>query len=117
MKWINKLNNKDLEEIYSLFIGENSKIIDLEIFRKGNSIDFYGTIRILCEDEEYYEVQDDYTITDYRAVVYDHSGSVVLDYRKYMYKKFGEEYARDFLLGNYTIDCDNDFETKEIFEV
>lgn len=42
-------------------------------------------------------IDDDYEITDYDVKVYHHSGNCTLDYRKWMYNKFGDEYARDYL--------------------
>ena len=44
-------------------------------------------------------IDDDYELDDFNVKVYHHSDDVTKKYRKYMYEKFGNEYARDFLLG------------------
>ena len=35
--------------------------------------------------------------TDFDVTVYHHSGDCTQSYRKWMYEKFGDEYARDYL--------------------
>ena len=42
-------------------------------------------------------IDDDYEITDYNVKEFHHSGDCTPDYRKWMYNKFGDEYARDYL--------------------
>lgn len=101
MKYANRLTDEELREIYSL-LTDSDKINELNITRNENSIDLEGYIEILEEDSnETLTVYDDYTIADYNVKVYQHSGYCTLDYRKWMYRKFGDEYARDYLLNNY----------------
>ena len=40
---------------------------------------------------------DDYEIDDYNVKVFHHSGICDLDYRKWMYERFGNEYATGYL--------------------
>lgn len=42
-------------------------------------------------------IDGDYEITDYDVKVYHHSRNCTPDYREWMYKKFGDEYAKDYL--------------------
>lgn len=42
-------------------------------------------------------LDDDYELDDYNVKVYHHSENVTKEYREYMYKKFGDEYAKDYL--------------------
>lgn len=45
-------------------------------------------------------LDDDYELTDFDVKVYHHSGDCTSEYRKYMYEKFGDEYARDYLFNS-----------------
>nr|DAI07964.1 MAG TPA: hypothetical protein [Caudoviricetes sp.] len=120
MKWINKLKDKDLEELYSFFNGENFKIIEFNIVRSKHCIELCGKTEFVCGDRKYSITDDDYRISDFHAQAYNRSGDTTLEYRLFMYKKFGDEYARDFLFGDeiwYIIDRENGFEIKEPLEV
>ena len=44
-------------------------------------------------------IDDNYSLTDYDVRVYCHSGYVTDEFRKWMFKKFGPNYAIDYLLG------------------
>lgn len=100
MKYISKLTEDEIFEIFKLCSGD-SVIKELKVVKGEYSIDLYG--RIYIEDsenpDETIEIQDDYELTDFNVRVYDHSGNPTYDYRKWMYNKFGEEYAKDYLLG------------------
>ena len=100
MKYANRLTEDEIFEIFKLCSG-NSVIQELEIVKGKSSIELYGYIQIEDPEnpEETIEVQDDYELTDFNVRVYDHSGDPTYDYRKWMYNKFGEEYAKDYLLG------------------
>lgn len=105
MKYANRLSDKELRELYNLFIGSNAKVNELNITKDDDSISFEGYIEIPEYDEEILKedpnatliIDDDYDITDYDVKVYHHSGYCTPEYRKYMYEKFGDEYARDYL--------------------
>lgn len=107
MKYANKLTNKDLEKIYELFIEENATINELNIIKNDYSIFLEGYIEIKEWEEDILKenpnatviLNDDYELTDYYAKAYSHSGNVTKLYRKYMYNKFGNQYAIDYLLG------------------
>lgn len=105
MKYANRLIDEELREIYSLFIDSDGKINELNITRDNRSIGLEGYVEIPEYDKELLKenpdatliIDDDYEITDYDVVVYHHSGDCTPIYRKWMYKKFGDEYARDYL--------------------
>lgn len=101
MKYANILTDNDLLEIYKLFIGSEDDFVSLEITRFNNSINLDGVIKIEDPENpnEMIEIDDCYEISDYNVKVYDHSGSIKKIYRKYMYNRFGNKYAEDFLLG------------------
>ena len=69
-------------------------------------VSFEGVIEIPEYEEELLKenphativTDDNYEITDYDVKEYHHSGDCTPDYRKWMYKKFGNEYAVDYLL-------------------
>ena len=105
MKYANRLTDEELREVYGLFIDSDGKINELNITRDEYSIGLEGYVEIpefekdrLKEDANAtLIIDDDYEITDYDVKVYHHSGNCMLDYRKWMYNKFGDEYARDYL--------------------
>ena len=105
MKYANKLTDEELREIYRLFIESNAKVNELDITRDIDCISLEGFIEIPEFEEDLLKenpdatltIDDDYDITDYDVKVYHHSGSCTQDYRKWMYAKFGNEYAKDYL--------------------
>lgn len=103
MKYINKLTDEELTDLYKLFLGKDDEFVDLTIIRYENSIDLEGHIRILDNEEGaingMIEIDEDYEITDYNIKVFHHSGDMTKLFREYMYKKFGSKYAKDYLLG------------------
>lgn len=107
MKYANRLTDAELRELYLLFTDSNAKINELNITRDEYSISLEGYIEIPEFDKEILKenpgatlvIDDDYKLDDFNVKVYHHSGNVTKEYRKYMYEKFGNEYARDFLLG------------------
>lgn len=107
MKYVNRLTNKDLEKIYKLFIEEDAIIDELNITKNNYSVILEGFIKVKEWKEDILKenpnatviFDDDYELTDYDVKVYSHSGNVTKLYRKYMYNKFGNQYAIDYLLG------------------
>lgn len=105
MKYANRLTDEELREVYGLFIDSDGKINELNITRDEYSIGLEGYVEIPEFEEDRLKedanatliIDDDYEITDYDVKVYHHSGNCTLDYRKWMYNKFGDEYARDYL--------------------
>ena len=105
MKYANRLTDEELREVYGLFIDSDGKINELNITRDECSIGLEGYVEIPEFEEERLKedsnatiiIDDDYEITDYDVKVYHHSGNCTPDYRKWMYNKFGDEYARDYL--------------------
>lgn len=107
MKYASQLTDEELREIYGLFIDSDGKINELNITRDDHSISLEGYVEIPEFEKERLEedqnaviiIDDDYDLTDFDVRVYPHSGNCTPDYRKWMYKRFGDEYARDYLLG------------------
>lgn len=105
MKYANRLTDEELREVYGLFIDSDGKINELNITRDEYSIGLEGYVEIPEFEKDRLKenanatliIDDDYEITDYDVKVYHHSGNCTLDYRKWMYNKFGDEYARDYL--------------------
>ena len=105
MKYANRLSDEELKELYQLFTDSDATIKELNITRDDSSISLEGIIEIPEYEEELLKenphativTDDDYEITDYNVKEYHHSGDCILDYRKWMYKKFGDEYAKDYL--------------------
>lgn len=107
MKYANKLTDEELRELYLSFTDADAKINELCITKDDYSIALKGYIEIPEFDEEILKenpyativMDDDYELDDFDVKVYHHSGDVTKLYRKYMYKKFGSKYAKDYLLG------------------
>ena len=107
MKYANRLTEEELRELYLLFTDEGAKINELHIVKDDYSIALEGYVEIPEFEEEILKenpnatliIDDDYEINDFDVKVYHHLGNVTKEYREYMYKKFGNEYAKDYLLG------------------
>ena len=107
MKYANRLTDEELKELYQLFTDSDATIKELSITREDNSVAIEGQIEIPEYEEELLKenpnatiiIDDDYELDDFDVKVYHHSGNVTKEYREYMYKKFGNEYAKDYLLG------------------
>ena len=105
MKYANQLTDEELKELYLIFTDSGAKINELNIIKYECSIALEGCIEVPEWDEEILKenpeatvvIDDDYELDDYDEKVYHHSGSVTKDYRKWMYKKFGNDYAKDYL--------------------
>lgn len=108
MKYANKLTDEELRELYSIFTDSDAKINELNITKDEHSIGLEGYIEIPEWEEERLKedpsataiIDDDYEITDFDVKVYHHSGDCTPEYRKWMYKKFGNEYAKDYLFND-----------------
>lgn len=106
MKYANQLTDSELRELYLMFTDEGAKINELNIVKDDHSIALEGYVEIPEYDKELLKedpnatiiIDDDYELDDYNVKVYHHSGNVTKIYREYMYKKFGDNYAKDFLL-------------------
>ena len=121
MKYLSKLTDTELTEIYKSFMTSTDKFVDLMITRDENSITLEGHICILEEDKEYTDeegyclIDEDYEITDYNVKAYHHSGNMNYKLREYLYGKFGIEYAKDFLFMNNNFTGHYDVNGKPIF--
>ena len=109
MKYVNQLTDDELKALYMLFTDKGAKIHSLNIVKDEVSIALEGFVEIPEWDEEYLRdnpqatiiIDDDYELDDYDVKVYHHSGDVTKEYRQYMYEKFGDAYAKDYLFRGY----------------
>ena len=107
MKYANKLTEEELRELYLLFTDEGAKINELNIIKDDVSIALEGYVEIPEFEEKILKenpnatliIDDDYELDEFNVKVYHHSGDLTKVYREYMYKKFGNEYAKEYLLG------------------
>lgn len=108
MRYANRLTDEELGEVYNLFIDPDGKVNELNITRGEHSIELKGYVEIPEFEKEILKeypnatiiIDNDYEITDYDVKVYCHYGNCTPDYRKWMYTKFGDEYARDYLFND-----------------
>ena len=101
MKYADKLTDTELKEVFQSFMAGDEEFVSLEITRFDNDISLEGVVKFQDDEmpDEMIEVEDSYELTDFNVRVYSHSGDVTKRYREYMYNKFGNEYAKDYLLG------------------
>lgn len=105
LKYANQLSDEQLKEIYQLFLNDGDKIVYLNISRYDDEICLTGKIEIPEFEDEYLKtsphatltVDNDYDLSDYNVKIYHHSGNLTPLYRKYMFEKFGTDYALAFL--------------------
>ena len=103
MKYANRLTDEELTGLYKSFMGDTDEFVSLDITRSEDNIALEGYIKIPDDDEDaidgMIEIDEDYEITDYTIKAFHHSGNMTKRFRAYMYNKFGDEYAKDYLLG------------------
>ena len=107
MKYANQLTEEELRELYEILTDSDAIIKSFKIEKSDISISLLGNIEIPEYEEEILKedpnatiiIDDEYEILDYDVILHHRGGNVTNDYRKWMYKKFGNEYAKDFLLG------------------
>lgn len=107
MKYADKLTAEELRELYLLFTDKGDEIDELNIAKDNYSITFEGYFKnpefdreILKENPNVnFVIRDVYKLDDFDVEAYHHSDDVTKLYREYMFKKFGNEYAKDYLLG------------------
>lgn len=112
LKYANQLSDKELKEIYQLFLDEEFldegddegvKIVSLDISRDDYEISLYGKIKIPDFDIAHLRVipdktivaDNDYYLEDYSVNVYSPREKLTSIYRKYMLENFGTDYAAD----------------------
>ena len=106
LKFASQLTDEELTEIYKSFMCEKDKFVDLTITRCEFGIALEGHIRIPEEDPDYADedgmclIDEDYSIDDFHVKAYYHSGNMNPHFRKWMYNRFGTEYAEAYLF-NY----------------
>ena len=95
----------ELTELFNLFMATDEEFVSLEIERYDFCISLNGVVKIPDDENvgDMVELEDNYDLSDYNVKVYTHSGDVTKEYRKYMYKKFGYKYAKDYLLNETDI--------------
>ena len=111
-KYANRLTDEQLKEIYQLFLCSDDKIVYLDISIYEDEISLNGKIEIPEFEDEYLKtnqhatliIDNDYALSDYNVRSYHTSGHFSEIYRKYMLKKFGTDYAVDFLLNYKLVD-------------
>lgn len=80
-----------------------AKIIEVKITRTRTEVELYAIVEVPEFEEELKplqettELEDLITFTDYEVVEGRIQRKATKEYRKYMYKKFGMQYAEDFL--------------------
>lgn len=105
LRYANRLTDEQLKEIYQLFLNDGDKIVYLNISRYDDEICLTGKIKIPEFENEYLKtsphatltVDNDYDLSDFNVRIYHHSGNLTPLYRKYMFEKFGTDYALAFL--------------------
>ena len=80
-----------------------AKIKEVKITRTRTEVELYAVVEVpefeedLKDENETTELEDLITLTDYEVIEGRIQRKATKEYRKYMYEKFGKEYAEDFL--------------------
>lgn len=104
MKYLDQLTDKEIENYYKNSLLEpEGKVKEIKITRTRTEVELYAIVEVpefeeeLKEVQETTEIEDLITLTDYEVIEGRIQRKATKEYRKYMYKKFGVQYAEDFL--------------------
>ena len=107
MKWTSKLTDDELREMYELLLHNEGKIVDIHISKGDCETFLEGHICIPEEYENDVRIIDRvYILTDFyvrTGYLNDNNKDLSEIFREYMYKKFGDEYAKDYLFNYYDL--------------
>lgn len=102
MKYLNKLTDTEITDIFKSFMATDAEFVSLDIDRYEDSVELNGVVKEpdFENPEEMMELEESYSLDDYNVKAYDHSGGYECqkNYRKYMYKKFKTKYAKEYFL-------------------
>lgn len=104
MKYLDQLTDKELENYYkSNLLEKEAKIKEIKITRTRTEVELYAVVEVpefeedLKAEQDTTELEDLITFTDYEVIEGRIQRKATKEYRKYMYQKFGIQYAEDFL--------------------
>lgn len=107
MKYVNKLTNQEILEYYKNNLLEpEGKIKKSKITRTRAELELYAIVEVpefeedLKLEQETTEIEDLITFTDYNIIEGRVQQEATKKYRKFMYEKFGKQYAEDYLFEN-----------------
>jgi|GEM_PF-1231747 len=98
MKYVNKLTDEEIIDLFKLFMGEDEVFVTATVSKYDKCIDIIGKVQVPSdiEPDKMIEVEDVYGLYDFNVKAYTHSRNVKRQYREYMQQKFGNEYASDY---------------------
>lgn len=104
MKYIEKLTDQEILEYYKNNLLEpEGKIKESKITRTRTELEIYTVVEVpefekeLKTEQKTTELEDLITFTDYEVIEGRIQRQATKKYRKFMYEKFGKQYAEDFL--------------------
>lgn len=104
MKYLDQLTDKEIENYYKNSLLEpEGKVKEIKITRTRTEVELYAIVEVpefeeeLKEVQETTEIEDLITLTDYEVIEGRIQRKATKEYRKYMYEKYGKQYAEDFL--------------------
>lgn len=104
MKYINQLTDKEIVEYYKNNLLEpEGRIKETKVTRTKTDIELYTITEVpefeeeLKSEQETTEIEDLITFTDYEVIEGKIQRKATKEYRKFMYERFGKQYAEDFL--------------------
>lgn len=110
MKYANKLTDNELKELYRYLIEEpNAAIKQLTITKNKYFIKFDGRIIVPKSGE----IEENFRIMDYDVDSYDFSDQCTPYYRRWMYKKFGDEYAKEYFFLSCYLENETNAESED----
>lgn len=104
MKYLDQLTDNELIEYYKNSLLEpEGKVKEVKITRTRTEVELYAVVEVPEFEEELKSVQatteleDLITFTDYEVIEGRIQRKATKEFRKYMYEKFGNSYAEEFL--------------------
>lgn len=104
MKYLDQLTDKEIKDYYKTKLLEpEAKIKEVKITRTRTELELYAVVEVpefeedLKDENETTELEDLITLTDYEVIEGRIQRKATKEYRKFMYEKYGKQYAEDFL--------------------
>lgn len=104
MKYINQLTNQEIVDCYKDNLLEpEGKVKEAKVTRTKTDLELYAIVEVpefeeeLKAEQETTEIEDLITFTDYEVIEGKIQRKATKKYRRFMYEKFGKQYAEDFL--------------------
>lgn len=96
-KYVTKLNRNELKHLFKKF-SKCNMVSDFKVFYDDTNVSLKGITRTYDElTNEWLTTTEYYEMTDYEVYMMDYPYNKNHEYRSFMYRRFGKQYAVDYL--------------------